>query len=212
MNNSYENEYKNECENECVICMLTLHKEDAVFLECCHSFHYDCILYWYKHLEMQKSDNIRRCPTCNTNSGFLPFPSDVKGKVDDDCVYDGIHYNISYINDEPSLIDKPSLIDESSTINNKHPLPRVRAPDGWTTTKKSYDVKVDASTFNISKPSPPQQNNNEKIKSETKKIKKGSGVCTGTIYNKNSKNCGGVCGKKATYDNNTRCGFHRTRA
>ena len=59
--------------NECFICYEEITELDANIstLLCGHKFHYDCIVESYQHSDI---NNIRRCPYCRKNGGWLKQP------------------------------------------------------------------------------------------------------------------------------------------
>ena len=60
--------------NICPICFDKLEEnEDKVKLTCGHCFHYDCILLVYKNNVQQKKYNVRKCPYCRSNGGYLKY-------------------------------------------------------------------------------------------------------------------------------------------
>lgn len=61
-----------EEENNCPICQEKLGCSDMIRLLCFHSFHYECILNWYK-VALRKPDTVRTCPLCREYGGHLPL-------------------------------------------------------------------------------------------------------------------------------------------
>ena len=67
---------ESESKDICAICHDEL-DETTISLKCNHKFHYDCILLIYKNPQGGKYKNIRMCPYCRSDGGYLPIKENV---------------------------------------------------------------------------------------------------------------------------------------
>jgi len=71
-NKDNDDDVKEKEETICPTCLDPIDQDELIRLQCYHAFHYDCAVSWYK-IANKDPKNIRSCPLCRKDGGYLPL-------------------------------------------------------------------------------------------------------------------------------------------